>query len=201
MNEEEKKNSTEQWKNIQGYKGLYQISNYGRVKSLSRFHNNNKNSSIGYISKEKILKAETDGWGYLYVILLKDKERKKKKIHRLVAETFIPNLNNLPQVNHIDGNKKNNKVNNLEWCTREHNIQEAFRLGLIKAPKSKEHYRSKSVEQYDLQGNFIKEWNCTHDIERELNYRHTNISACCRGKIKKVYGYIWKYKIEEREEK
>lgn len=179
---------------LNGYEGLYQVSNLGRVKSLSRFHKTDERySSIGYTSKERILKPGTDGWGYLYVALSKDKKRKNKRIHRLVAETFIPNIKNLQQVNHIDGNKKNNKVDNLEWCTREYNMQEAFRLGLVGRPKSKEHYKSRTIKQYDLQGNFIREWNCLRDIERELNYRHTNISACCRGKLKRVYGYIWRY--------
>ena len=170
--------------------GLYEVSNFGNVRSL----NYNREKRI------KILKTGLDGWGYLYVALTKNKKARNKKIHRLVAENFIPNNNKFEQVNHIDGNKKNNNVNNLEWCNRQHNMQEAFRLGLVGRPKSKEHYKSKKVNQYDLEGNLIKTWDCIRDIERELNFRHTNIGACCRGKLKRAYGYVWKYAEELLEE-
>ena len=90
-----------------------------------------------------------------------------KRVHRLVAEAFIPNPNNYPQVNHIDGNKLNNKVENLEWCTNEYNMKEACRLGLRDHiyKKGKEHCRSVKVNQYDLQGNFIKTWYCVKRSE------------------------------------
>lgn len=118
-----------------------------------------------------------------------------KRVHRLVAEAFIPNPNNYPQVNHIDGNKLNNKVENLEWCTNEYNMKEACRLGLRDHiyKKGKEHCRSVKVNQYDLQGNFIKTWYCVKDIERELGFDNRNICACCRGKKPTAYKYKWKY--------
>lgn len=118
-----------------------------------------------------------------------------KRVHRLVAEAFIPNPNNYPQVNHIDGNKLNNKVENLEWCTNEYNMKEACRLGLRDHiyKKGKEHCRSVKVNQYDLQGNFIKTWYCVKDIERELGFDNRNICACCRGKKTTAYKYKWEY--------
>ena len=175
--------------------GLYQISNLGKVRSLSRFHRTDKNySSIGYYQKEKCLKPGTDGWGYNYVSI----KGKNKRIHRLVAETFIPNPNNYEQVNHIDGNKQNNRMDNLEWCTREYNMQEAFKMGLVKRTKGEKHHLSKKVNQYDLSGNLIKEWGCFRDIQRELGFPHSNISSCCRGKQKTAYGYIWKYEEKEK---
>ena len=121
--------------------------------------------------------------------------KKNKTIHRLVAEAFIPNPNNYPQITHIDGNKLNNKVDNLEWCTNEYNMKEAWRLGLRDHiyKKGREHCRSVKVNQYDLQGNFIKTWYCVRDIERELGFDNRNICSCCRGKRPTAYKYKWKY--------
>lgn len=110
--------------------------------------------------------------------------KKSKRIHRLVAQAFIPNPNNYPQVNHIDGNKLNNKADNLEWCTNEYNMKESWRLGLRDHiyKQGREHCRSVKVNQYDLQGNFIKTWYCVRDIERELGFDNRNICACCRDR-------------------
>lgn len=105
------------WKDIKEYEGLYQISNLGNVKSLKR---------------NKLLKPIKDKDGYLCVTLYKMCKLKEKKVHRLVAQTFILNPENKPQVNHIDGNKQNNVVNNLEWCTRLENIEHAWKIGLMK---------------------------------------------------------------------
>lgn len=116
-----------------------------------------------------------------------------KTIHRLVAETFIDNHNNLEQVNHIDGNKHNNNITNLEWCTQKYNIQEAWRMGLAKQGKGKDHPESKAVNQYDLNGKLIRRWDCIMDIERELGILNVSICNCCKGKRNKAGGYIWKY--------
>lgn len=185
-----KENSNEIWKDIKEYEGIYQVSNLGRVKSLSRFHKTDERYSlIGYTSKERILKPGTDGWGYLYVALSKDKKRKNKRIHRLVAETFIPNIKNLQQVNHIDGNKKNNKVDNLEWCTYGHNEKEAYRLGLKQS-----RIKGKPLYQCDLNGNIIKKWNSINEIAKAMNYSSGTICSCCNKKRNKTYkGFIWRY--------
>lgn len=109
------------WKDIQGYEGLYQVSNLGEVRSLKYKGRNNI----------KILKGASDKDGYRRVALFdKEKCRKEYRIHRLVAEAFIPNPENKPQVNHIDGNKINNKSDNLEWATQEENMQHAYKMGL-----------------------------------------------------------------------
>ena len=107
------------WKDIKGYEGLYQISNLGRVKSLPR--QKTKGGILKQFSTE-----------YLVVSMVENGKIKKIKVHRLVAETFIPNPNNLPQVNHIDGNKFNNNMNNLEWVTSKENIIHANIMGLKK---------------------------------------------------------------------
>lgn len=117
------------WKPIKGYEGLYEISNLGRVKALER----TKVCNRGYVTiKEHFLKPNNCGTnGYYRVPLTNYKHTKKYYlIHRLVAETFIPNPNNYPQVNHKDGNKENNTINNLEWCTVSFNMRHAYETGL-----------------------------------------------------------------------
>lgn len=106
----------ENWKDVPGYEGLYQISNLGNVKSLY---------------SNKILKPSIDKYGYTRFSATKDKIQKTLIIHRLVAKLFIPNPNNLPQVNHKDGNKNNNCKNNLEWCTDSDNKKHAYKTGLM----------------------------------------------------------------------
>lgn len=120
------------WKIIDGYNGLYYVSNLGNVKSF------NKN-------KEIILKSNLQKNGYIALNLYKNGKRITYTIHRLVAKAFIENPNNLPQVNHIDGNKLNNNLSNLEWCDNGHNIREAFRLGLNSRKKGIENKRSKKI--------------------------------------------------------
>lgn len=116
------------WKPVKGFEGLYEVSNTGFVKSLPRVKVNNKGKQI---TKERILKFNDFNNGYLKVPLTNGNHIKRYYlVHRLVAEAFIDNPNNLPQVNHIDGNKENNHVSNLEWCTREDNIKHAYKMGL-----------------------------------------------------------------------
>lgn len=126
--------------------------------------------------------------GYERVSLWIDGKQYKESIHRLVAQVFIPNPDNKPQVNHIDGNKLNNNVSNLEWCTREENMQHAYKNNLIKLTTTK-------VNQYDKQGNFIKQWNSIKEASETLNINHANISVVCKNETSRKYagGYKWKY--------
>ena len=189
----------EVWKDIKGYENLYQVSNYGNVKSLDRYIKN-KNGKMQFYN-EKILRPN-DSKGYLKVTLSKNNRQRTFRIHVLVAKTFISNPENKPEVNHKDGNKHNNHIDNLEWNTRRENEIHAYQNGLAKPSKkqkeavakyAKENY-SKKIIQYDLNGNFIKEWNSMADIWRELGIRASLICRCCKGLRTHTYGYIWKYK-------
>lgn len=178
----------EVWKDIEGYEGLYQVSNMGRVKSLPRKKHMPRNG-IGcyYTTKERILR-HGKATRYLHVGLEKDGENKVFSIHRLVAKAFIPNPHNKPFVNHIDGNKHNNITINLEWCTQKENIGHAFLNGL-----SDYSSKRKKVNQYDLNGDFICSFSGCIGVEKTLGFSHGMISMCCRGKCKTAFGYIWKY--------
>lgn len=178
----------EKWKDIKGYEGYYQISNFGRIKSLLRYKYCYNYKSKKYIKmpiNSKILKPRLSKFGYCHIILHKNSKSQLKLIHRLVAEAFIPNPNNYPQVNHKDENKSNNIVNNLEWCDSKYNMN----YGNVKIKIAKS--LSKKVNQYDLNGNYIKTWECI-SIPRKL-YNASHISECCNGIRKSNKGYIWKY--------
>ena len=165
------------WRDIKDYEGHYQVSNWGRVKSIK-------------FGKEKILKLIKDKDGYLQVTLCKNNIKKVYKVHRLVAEAFIDNTDKLPQVNHKDENKLNNNVENLEWCDRLYNVR--YGTGIERRSKK----RSKPVLQYDLEGNFIKEWVSINECGRN-GYCQVHVSECCRGKRKYHKDCIWRYKNEE----
>lgn len=164
------------WKDIEGYEGLYQISNKGRVKS---FYNHN-----GKI----FVKPNIDVWGYERVDLSKNKNEKHYKVHRLVAKAFIPNPNNYPCINHKDENKTNNCVDNLEWCSHKYNRN----YGTCNDRLRK--CFGKKVNQYSKDGIFIKQFNSISEACKELNYKSiAHISQCCKGKRKSAKGFTWKY--------
>lgn len=171
----------EQWKNIEWYEGLYKVSSYGRVKSLS-----------DRWGKERILKPKKDKNGYLVVGFHKDGACKTYKIHRLVAQTFIENPNNLPQVNHKDENKENNCVENLEWCNVKYNTNYGTRTERVANKNTNHPSTSKQVYQYSLKGELIKIWQSISECGRN-GFCETSVSDCCKGKNKTHKGYIWKY--------
>ena len=177
----------EVWKDIKGYEGLYKISNYGRIKSLERIIPTKINNNDFKLKREKILSPSKSKNGYLRICLFKNGNKKTYSIHRLVAQAFIPNPNNLPEVNHKDESKENNRVDNLEWCNNIYNQNYGTRKERISKNKSKK------VNQYDLNGIFIKTWNSLTQVEKELGLWQQNITKCCQGKYKTVGGYIWRY--------
>ena len=173
----------EEWKDIKGYEGLYQVSNMGRVKTLA----NDK------YRKEKIRKLRFDKDGYLQLNFNQNKEKETPKVHRLVAEAFIPNPENKSEVHHIDKSKTNNCVENLIWVTPEEHA--ALHSGDETRNKP-----SKKVEQYTLDGKLIKVWESACQIQREKGYKQSSIWACCNRKPhhKTAYGFIWAYDAESQ---
>lgn len=139
--------------------------------------------------KKLIPKKNWDG--YMRIQIWSDNKCKYVGWHRIVAETFIPNPDNKPFVNHINGIKSDNRVSNLEWCTQSENIQHAYRTGLSKPQINGA--KSKAVVQYDLNDNYIKTWKSQMEVERVLNIKHTNISYACRSKTHYASGFKWRY--------
>ena len=159
------------WKDIKDYEDLYTISNYGKIKR----------KKDNYIFKEN-----KNSRGYRVITLTKNKIEKSYSVHRLVAETFIPNIYNLPQINHKDGNKMNNKVNNLEWCNQSYNMKHAYKNGL-------EIKKCKKVNQYDLDNNLIMTWNSVKEASKKLGIKSQKIYLVCNSKRNKAGNYIWRY--------
>lgn len=169
----------EEWKDIPGYEGLYQVSNLGRIKSLTKWngHKYVKNEHIINPYKHSINNKKK--YFRSVIKLCKNGIQKDFKVHRLVAEAFIPNPNNLPIVNHIDGNPLNNRVNNLEWCTQKHNLEHAINNEL-------KIVRIKTIDR---------------DTMLELlnnGYDYKEISKILGIATGTVFNYIKKFKIEKK---
>lgn len=174
----------EQWKDIQGYEGLYLISNLGNVFSIPRYRKHGG-----------LLKPQVNKYGYRMQILTKSNRSKLCKVSRLVARAFIPNPNNYPVVNHIDGIKTHDFVENLEWCSISHNTKEAYRLGL---QKPSEHQReiarkycveNKSIKIRAIKYPFVKAYPSMSSASRELDIPVSCISRVIRGERKQANGY------------
>ena len=174
----------ENWKDIAGYEGLYQVSNLGRVKSLSRLRKTYGKRT--YQTKELLMDVQLSEKGYLRVCLSKNGKQTSYFVHRLVAIAFLENKNHYPVINHINGNKLDNRVENLEFCTQSHNVKEAYRTGLEKKAGRKTEQCTKTMER-------IKLWDSASEAQRCLGIKATNIVKCCRGKGKTAGGFIWRY--------
>ena len=191
----------EEWKDIEGYEGKYMVSNLGNVKSLS----------YNKTGKEKIMKPVKNNRGYLHVILCKEGKVKAYTVHRLVATAFIPNTENLPEVNHIDEDKNNNSVENLEWVSSKYNINYGTRNKkagekLRGRKHSEEHNRkiaeklSKPIYGINKVNGLIVEFPSTQEAERITGIDHSSIAKCCKGKLKSAGGFYWMYADQEGED-
>ena len=173
------------WKPIKGYEGLYEVSNCGNVRSLDRdivkYNVLTKRDNVLHI-KGQIMKPSINKYGYYRLSLSKDGIRKSYPIHRLVAETFIDNPNNLPQVNHIDENKLNNNVDNLEFITLEDNVKYSL---------------NQAIYKMDLDGNIIEEYPSVNEAGRQNNIFYQNIWKCCKGLRKTAGNYRWRFVYED----
>jgi len=175
------------WKDIPWYEWRYQISNLGNVKSLN-YHST---------WKEWILKPWLSFWYKRVLLCIKWKD-KWHSVHRLVAQAFIPNPENKREVNHINGIYIDNNIKNLEWTTPSENVLHRFKVLWHKSSMFgkfwKYNPKSKPINQYDLQWNFIKEWYWNREIERELWINRWWIIKCCKGNKKQCKWFIWKHK-------
>ena len=182
---------SETWKDVVGYEGFYQVSNKGNVRSVAR------KDSRGHRCGGRILKLQYNGYGYIQAKLCKNGKSKKKSAHRLVAEAFIPNPKGFLEVNHKDENKSNNRVENLEWCTREYNVNYGTRTEKT----------SKKVRAVNIETSEVLTFNSTREAGRN-GYSHSGVAAACGGVYKagtekligdgRTYkGYRWSYEKDE----
>lgn len=185
----------EEWKPIEGYEGLYEVSNYGRVRSLDRTLTINvpNKGVLTYLRKGAYKKQNYHRDGYPMVTLSDNKKRKTFLVHRLVACAFVPNPNQLNEVNHIDENKSNNHSSNLEWVTRMQNIHHG--TGIDRMKKNTIH-RWQPVVQMTMDGSFVKRWDSIIHASKALHISHCCIVNACRGKYKYSHGFRWRYANE-----
>ena len=183
----------ETWKDIKGFEGIYQISNMGRVKSFKADPNG------------RILSIKNSKGDYLNIVLCHGNKRRSVKVHRLVAEAFIPNPDNKPEVNHKDGNKQNNRVGNLEWVTRAENHRHALALNpnILKGMVQYNRYiRPRTIQQFTMDGRFVAEYANSTEAEKATGVCQRNILQVANrdeykpGKTRRqAGGYIWRFKL------
>ena len=191
--EQETKTSpaVEVWRPVKGFEGFYEVSDQGRVRSLDRVVRgaNAMSDSYQINLKGRILNKGTALNGYQFVVLSKEGKHKHATVHRLVAEAFIPNPDNLPEINHKDENKANNVVSNLEWCDRSYNVN--YGTGINRrAPKC-----FKRLEQMTMDGQHVAYYESVAELVRQSNgkYKANNIYMAARGDNESSYGYRWRY--------
>lgn len=182
----------EVWKDIEGYEGVYMVSNLGNVKSLNYCNSGHARN----------LTPKVNNVGRLWVELHHNRKKQCFLIHRLVAMAFIENPDGYPQINHIDENPKNNVVTNLEWCTGKQNVDAywANHRDECKKPRvcmrRNSKWRDFEILQMTLDGTVVRRWNNVAHIYHETGYHMTSILECCKGvKRKKAYGFKWQFAV------
>lgn len=172
---------TEEWKKVEDFEGFYEVSNFGNVRSLN-YHN------WGIV---KNLIPVVDRYGYERVCLTKNGKQFNRLVHRLVATAFIENPNDLPQINHLNEIKTDNRVVNLEWCSAKENMNHGTRNQRMS--QSKKNKNCKAIVQMDMNGNEIRKWVSFMEVNRVLGYDVGFLARCCKGRSKSAYGYMWCY--------
>lgn len=182
------------WKEVKGWEGIYQVSNYGRVKSCFRYVKQSNGKIRHY--KEKIMKTFLTKTKYVRLSLEKDGIKRKYFVHQLVATAFIENPNNYKQINHKDENPINNTVCNLEWCDSKYNLNYGTRIERIKLKTINNPKNSKPILQYTFDGQFVKEYPSVMETRRLFG---THVNEVCNHKCMSVYGYYWIFKGDDFE--
>lgn len=201
----EQNNTKETWKDIDGYEGLYQVSDIGRIKALPRHR---RAGNISYVQKEHMMTQFTNTSGYKYVRLNIGSDKRMFFVHRLVAGAFVENPLSLPEVNHKNEIKTDNNAGNLEWCTRCYNetygtkrerIQRTKEIlnsdyyALMKKNLNHSYGAEKPVLCYMPDGTFVTRYSSISIAAQTIGDCSSHIAACCKGRRKSVRGYIWKY--------
>lgn len=178
------------WLPIKDYEGLYEVSSLGKVRSLDR--NLIVSNGKKYIRKGRTIKPHVNKFGYQRIGLSKNGIREQIFVHRIVAKAFLPtsNMESL-DVNHIDGNKQNNTIQNLEWCNRQYNMQHAYRNGLVKFKVTA--HPKRRIAKLDYNENILNVYNSIKEAAIDTGINASSISHVARGKYKHVGGFGWKY--------
>lgn len=179
------------WKDLVGYENKYLISNTGRI--ISKKIDSKRKDGRSYKRVEKELTPWKNSKGY-FVVQINTQPKINKLVHRLVAETFIPNIDNKPFIDHIDGNPSNNNITNLRWCTQKENMNNIISVKRCsKAKLGKKPVNTKKVIQLSLDGEYINIFDSICDASRKTGSNDTNIRFVCQGKRKMCGGFKWKY--------
>ena len=181
------------WKTVIGYEGLYEVSSMGRVRSLDRYVRGRGDSMK--LHKGRTLHPKIDRDGYCIYNLCKDGKVKNFRAHRLVADAFIPNPNNKSCIDHINTIRNDNRVENLRWSTQQENVNNPItinRMSTAKKNQEKGNHQT-PITQYDLNGNFIKEYPTIKEAVMETGTNRTSIISCANGRYKTANGFRWGY--------
>ena len=186
----------EVWKDVDGFQGVLQVSNLGRVRTLDHYVRHQREQYKKFV-KGKIRKLMIGNSGYYYIMLTYNAKNYHLQVHRMVAKAFIPNEFNKPQVNHKNHNKLDNRVENLEWCTPSENMIHAYKNNLIPLNKighsGKSNPSARAVDAYTKDGEFIGHFDTMKDASKELGVAMSGVCNCCTGYSKTCHGMIFRY--------